>query len=511
MKTLMIGGLAYLACSAVFWMTANAQTAEGQPQAQPQGPPQYLDLRYDEDWSHIKEIQGPHDFFDPIKYITLNDRGWYMTLGGEIRQRYDSWHDALFGEASGGTPLPPYLNDNLQRYLFHADTHLGEHVRVFTQVQSSLEFGKTGGPWYSDRDTFEVHQAFVDFRSSADARHYTLLRIGRQEVALGADHFVSTADFFNARRVFDGARLIIGSGSWTWFLDATKPVIEKEGAFDDVPEHGRSTWGGGFFAPNPLTKKGQIGVFYVGLDTKHQLWWRGLPPCLEGVPLLQCSGRDQRHTLGARIEGFQSGWDYTYELLGQFGTFTPVQGPSESIRAWAITTDTGFTFMKSRHYPRVGVRSNVTSGDSGHGSLGTFHPLFPDTAYSGKLGLVGPSNVIDLTPAARFAATRRIYCLAEWTFFWRENTNDAIYSPALPTTPISTGITGYLEFPSFNHAKYVGNQLGLGTQFTIDRHLTYTVGYNYFTVGQFLKDTPPTVLPPGKNVGYFVTWLTYKF
>ena len=28
------------------------------------------------------------------------------------------------------------------------------------------------------------------------------------------------------------------------------------------------------------------------------------------------------------------------------------------------------------------------------GLLGTFHPLFPDTAYSGKLGLVGPGNVI---------------------------------------------------------------------------------------------------------------------
>jgi len=492
MKILPVGGLLCLACSAAAWTTARAQEAQ-QQQGQQQGSqrPQYLDLRYDEDWSHLSEIKGPSDFFDPIKYILLNDRGWYLSLG-EIREEYDNWRNALFGYAPA-----EWLNDNLQRYLFHADLHLGEHDRVFTQLQSSLEFGKTGGPWYTDKDIFEIHQAFVDIRSSENPRHYTLLRVGRQEVALGADHFCRDERFFQLASYFDGARLIVGRGRWTWFLDATKPVIIKEGAFDDAPEHGRTTWGGGIFAPNPLTPQGQIGAFYVGLDTKHQLWQRGL-------------GRDNRHTIGGRIEGFRKGLDYTYELIGQLGTFTPVQGPSESIRAWAITTDTGFTFMKSRHYPRIGLRSNVTSGDSGTGSLGTFHPLFPDTAYSGKLGLVGPSNVIDVTPAVRFAVTRSIYFLAEWSFFWRENTNDAIYSPALLTTSVDSGITGYIGFPSVNRQRFVGNQVGLGTQFTLNRHLTYTVGYNYFPVGSFVKDTPPG-FPPGKNVGYFVNWLTYKF
>jgi hypothetical protein len=293
-------------------------------------------------------------------------------------------------------------------------------------------------------------------------------------------------------------RLTVGRGHWTWLAFAAKPVIIKEGAFDDAPEHGRTTWGGGFFAPNPITRQGQTGVFYVGLDTKYQLWQRGL-------------GRDQRHTFGARIEGFNKGFDYVYEALGQFGTFTPVQGGGDlNIRAWAVTTDTGFTNMRSHHYPRVGLRANFTSGDGGQGSLGTFHPLFPDTAYSGKLGLVGPSNLIDATPNVRFALTRRIYCLAEWAFFWRQNVHDAIYSPGLLTTPVDSGITGYIEFPDVNDHRYVGNQLGLGTQFTVDRHLTYTVGYNYFTAGDFIKDTPPG-FPSGKNVGYFVMWLTYKF
>lgn len=471
------------------------QTQQGQSGQQgPQGPqrPQYLDLRYDEDWSHLLEVKGPKDFWDPIKYILLNDRGWYLTIGGEVRERWDNWHNANFGYSAA-----PWLNDSLERYMLHADWHLGEHFRIFTQFVSALEFGKAGGPFYRDRDDASIHQAFFDYRSSADPKHYWLLRVGRQEVALGADHFVATSDFFNARRNFDGVRMIIGSGSWNWFLDAMKPVWAREGPWDNTPENGVTTWGGGFFGPNPLTHQGRIGGFYVGLDTKRQLWERGL-------------GRDDRQTIGGRIDGTHNGLDYTYELIGQFGTFTPVEGPSVGIRAWAVTSDTGFTFMKSRHYPRIALRSNVTSGDNGHGNLGTFNPLFPDTAYSGQLGLVGPSNVIDVTPAFRFGVTRRIFFLAEWSFFWRENTNDAIYSPSLNTTPISTGITGYIEFPSVDQQRFVGNQLSLGTRVNVNQHLTYTVGYNYFTVGSFIKDTPQGVTP-GKDVGYFVTWFTYSF
>jgi hypothetical protein len=498
-------GVACLASSAIFVTAAYAQADQGQPQTpalpeeaqnqqpvqqqQQQGPPPYLDLVYDEDWSHLKDSKAPPDFFDPIKYIPFSEEGWYLSLGGEIRERYDSWHQANFGY----TPAP-YLNDNLERYLFDADLHMGKHFRFFTQVQSSLEFGKAGGPWYGDRDTFEFHQFFLDIRSSDDPKHYTLLRVGRQEVSLGADHFVSTGDFFNARHVFDGARLTVQRGDWTWLLEATKPDLVEDGAFDDVPEHGRTSWGGGFFHPSPLTKQGRVGVFYIGLDTKQQLWQRGL-------------GRDQRQTVGARMEGNPRGWDYAYEGLFQFGTFTEDFGPSMGIRAWALTSDTGYTFFKNHHYPRIAIRSNITSGDGGHGSLGTFHPLFPDTAYSGKLGLVGPSNVIDVTPAFRFAATRRIYVLNEWSFFWRENTHDAIYSPAVPTTSPLDGIINYIEKPgNYSSARYIGNQIEIAAQITIDRHLTYSAGYNYFTLGAFLKQTPPA-----QATGYFVTWFTYKF
>jgi hypothetical protein len=521
METRTLRGLVCLACSAFALATASAQTDQGQQQvgdtpkappvqAAPQGPqrPQYEDLRYDEDWTHIKEVAGPADFWDPIKYIRLNDRGWYTTLGGEIRERFDNWHSPNFGYGAvnvEGVQTPAdWVNGSLQRYMFNADTHFGEHVRFFVQTQSALEFGKKGGPWYTDKDAFEIHQGFFDFLSSSDPKHYIRLRVGEQEIALGSkvsapfwapDHFVSTSDYFNARRNFDGVTLTVGTGSWTWFGQATKPVLLKPGTFDDAPEHGRTSWGGGFIAPNPFSKQGQIGVFYTGLDTKHQLWQRGL-------------GRDQRHTIGGRIEGAHKGWDYAYETLAQLGTFTPVQGPSVGIRAWAVTTDDGFTFQESRYYPRLGLSTSFTSGDSGHGNLGTFHPLFPDTGYSGKTGLVGPSNGYEVTPSFRFALTRRIYCINEWNFFWRQNTHDAVYTPALLTVPVDSGIIGFIEKPgNFSTARYIGSQPGTAAMVTIDRHLTYIMAYlDFANLGQFLKETPPA-----KRTGLFVALLNYTF
>jgi hypothetical protein len=56
----------------------------------------------------------------------------------------------------------PTMPTLLQRYLFHADYHLAECLRVFGQLQSSLEGGRPGGPRPPDRDAIDIHQLFAD-------------------------------------------------------------------------------------------------------------------------------------------------------------------------------------------------------------------------------------------------------------------------------------------------------------------------------------------------------------
>ncbi len=62
--------------------------------------PQYSDTRYDDDFSYLRDPVCRNDFWDSLKYISLNARGdWYLSLGGEIRERYERF-TILFGDSN---------------------------------------------------------------------------------------------------------------------------------------------------------------------------------------------------------------------------------------------------------------------------------------------------------------------------------------------------------------------------------------------------------------------------
>ena len=439
--------------------------------------PPYLDQRFDEDWSFLKDPSRRADPWDSWKFISFGENApnSYLSIGGEARLRWDFFRNASFGS------VPDTPNGFLlQRYLLHADAHAGRHVRFFTQFQSGIENGRVGGPRLTDKNTLEVHQAFVDFSTSADPNKGVTLRAGRQEFEFGAGHFISASEVFNVRRSFDGFKISIHPGSWTLLAIAARPDQTKPDAFDDVPDHQQTLWGAGAFGRNPLIHHANLSIYYIGLDRKL-------------IRLDQGAGRDLRHTIGSRTWGKLRGWDYNYELVFQLGTFA-----SGNIHGLGAASDTGYNFAKTTFSPRLGLRANITSGDKDRRDPDsqTFSALFPGTAYSGKIGLIGPSNVIDTTPTLRLRLHRRIYFLPEDSFFWRESTADGIY-----------GVTGALtRTGTLSQARYIGNQLSLPLQLQIDRHLTYTIFYSRFFAGKFIKETPP-----GRSVTYVSTFITYKF
>lgn len=449
--------------------------AQGQPPSGPQRP-MFQDIRYDEDWSVLgsnPQLRG--DMFDKIKFIPISNDS-YWSLGGELRQRVDYWRDANFGYVPARN-----LDALLMRYQFHADLHVNKNVRAFGQFASALEGGKKGGPWPTDRNPAEVHQAFLEFMGGSAPNNRWALRFGRQEMAFGQSHFISTSDFYNTRRSFDGVRLQAFRGSLEFNAFVARPVQINTGAFDDDSDPNQLFVATSVFARNPFTPQGRVALFYIGLTTHQWAWQRGF-------------GRDERHTIGMRMLGMQGRWDYVYEVLLQHGTFAD----TIPIRAWAVTTDTGYTVPTHRWYPRFGLRMNVSSGDRGTGELGTFNPMFPDNAYSGKIGLVGPSNSIDVTPNLRVAFTPRVYFIPDFAFFFRQKKTDGIYGVVSP----------YVVTPSAGSNKlFIGGQLSLPMQMNLTPHLTYTVAYGHLFAGGFLKDLEPK----GKSVTFLTNFLTYKF
>src|SRR6266436_4824527 len=102
-------------------------------------PPSYKILRFDEDYSCLTNPANRSDWFDPVKYIPLrtNEPYWYLSFGGELRERFEGAHNPDFGiEASHDSFW-------LQRITFLGDLHLGERVRVFAEGISGLIEGES--------------------------------------------------------------------------------------------------------------------------------------------------------------------------------------------------------------------------------------------------------------------------------------------------------------------------------------------------------------------------------
>jgi Alginate export len=127
-----------LAILPMMFSAAAAQSAAEAEQSTQR--PAYQFLRYEEDWSALRDPSLRTDKWDPLKYVRLREEGWYLSLGGEGRLRYEALRNSAFG--AGPQDANGYL---LQRYLAHVDLHIGRHVRLFTEAQSGLETGRTGG------------------------------------------------------------------------------------------------------------------------------------------------------------------------------------------------------------------------------------------------------------------------------------------------------------------------------------------------------------------------------
>jgi hypothetical protein len=463
---------AALAISPIVCSPAAAQSAAEAEQSARR--PEYQFLRYEEDWSALRDPSLRTDMWDSLKYLPLNEDGWYLSLGGEGRLRYEVLRNGAFG--SGPQDANGYV---LQRYLAHADLHMGRHVRLFTEAQSGLATGRTGGPRPTDEDRLEFHQAFVELSTARSPRSFTV-RVGRQGVAFGSGRLISASEGRNVRRSFDAVRPILQLGSWTWNALLAKLVAVEPGVFDDGRERGQTFGGLGFIRTRRSRPDDGTSGYYLRLRRRDGRFDQGV-------------AQEIRHTLGSRTWGQWASVDYNYEGIVQWGSFG-----GAPIRAWALATDTGYRFPSSRWQIRIGGRADLTTGDRAPDdpSLQTFNPLFPGTAYSGRVGLVGPANSVDVTPSVRLVPARRLSVTIDHAWYWRQSVDDGLY-----------GIGVNLVRPGRpSRARDVGRQFTVQADVRADGHLTFGITFTAFLAGRFLRETPP-----GGNVTYLGLSSAYRF
>jgi hypothetical protein len=128
--------------------------------------------------------------------------------------------------------------------------------------------------------------------------------------------------------------------------------------------------------------------------------------------------------------------------------------------------------------------------------LNSFDPLFSSAiAYSGTAGVLGPTNLIDVTPTFRAGVRRNVTASFDAPVYWRHRKGDGVY------------LVSGLPLPSTapSEARYVGTAPSIAVTWQGRRH-TVTAQFARFIAGDFLR-----VTTPGRTIHYAALSFSHRF
>jgi len=436
--------------------------------------PKFSKLRFNEEYSEVQKKEN--NYFNSIKRLSLsNTSNAYVSIGGEARLRYEYTNNPSFGE-----DVQDKYGVFLQRYTIHADLHLNEKFRFFTQVVSALETGRNRGASPVDENKLEFQNVFIDYLLDTKIPHPSTLRLGRQEIDLGSGRLVDVREGPNVRRTFDGIQVILKNGEWDSSIFALRPRITNLGAFDDEFDKEKSFWGVYMMIPYRKKVKTLIDFYYIGFKDESSVYDQGTKP-------------EKRHSLGTRLSGEMNSWNYNWEYIYQFGTFG-----AGNIHAWSLATITGYQWKNIYWQPHIALSVNIASGDKNRNNsdLESFNAIFPRGNYFSEAAVLGPRNFYNFHPFLTIHPDNNWSITADINFFWRKETSDGLYSPSGQLIRSSTD----------NNERYVGSSASLNSEWLINRNVSLTAIYSHWVPSGFLKATGSS-----ESIDFFEFTVQYRF
>lgn len=408
--------------------------------------------RWMEDYRFLDDLAKRTDSFDAFRFHRLSDTAW-LQLGGEARLRADHVSQPLFGRA-------PVSDDSYwqHRLQLHADLHLlDDRLRAFLQVEDTRSHGQDlVGP--RDQGRSDVHQAFLESNWVLDDARLGV-RLGRQEMAYGAHALVTYAETPNIRQNFDGLRTSLSAKDGRRLeLFAVRPVAYDKDDFDDGSDDSTSFYG--LYGTLPWGQGMGVDLYGMGIE-RDQITWNGR------------AGAEARYTLGTRLYGQRAGFDWSWDVMHQFGDFE-----GKDISAWSLWGEGGYT-LQNPWKLRLGMRLDASSGDRdpNDGELNTFDPLYTKTGVYGEAGLIAPANLIAVGPVLGFSPHRDVRVEPAIFRLWRQSDEDAVYLPGTRAVPGSAAVSGH----------DLGTSYRVNTRWTPTANLTLDLDYQFYDTGSVFQ------------------------
>lgn len=450
-------------------LAAQTQTA---PAVCPAATAPYRFLRHLEDFGFLRDPECRSDYLDSVKYLPLGKDGDpFVTLGGDLRLQLVNARYLSFGTEGGDNH-----NVALERIHLHANLRFSPAFRFFTEIKSNHEQNREPRALVVDVDRLDLHQAFAEVGSDRTS----LLRIGRQELLYGSGRRIFPRNGPNVRGNVDA---VLGKTNVAdWRIDAFvfRPVEIDAGVFDDSKINTQAFWGVyAVGAPQMLAPLG-LDTYYIGAHRK-------------GVRFSQGVGIEHRHSFGNRLFGKSGAWDHDHELTLQWGHFG-----SASIKAWSLTSETGYTWSDAPGKPRGSLRLTAGSGDRNPAdpSLQTFNSFSPRGGVVTEGFNLSPANLLHARVAVDVDIVPSLRAIIALETTSRNSRCDGIYGPG-----------GLLyRAPGNSQARHVGDDIDGILIWKIDRHATFTFQFGYFFSGRFIHESGPR-----RDMRYGTATYFYRF
>jgi len=410
---------------------------------------------FDADFRYLDDPKNTEtDFFDTLKRIHIGD-DWMFSTGGMVWNRYMDEDNSRLTNRDN--------TYNLSRARVYGDLWYKDQFRVYAEFIAATSSGQELASLPVDQNKGDFLNLFVDVKLTDD-EHPAYLRIGRQELYFGSQRLISSPDWINTRRNFDGIRGFRQGEKFDVDVFWTQPVIPNANRLDSVDNN--VNFGGIWTTYRP--KKGTfLDVYYLFLDNTSNL----APQGIQRAPATT-------NTIGSRFIGDTDGWLYEAEAAIQLGS----RGPSDLVAGMA-SVGAGRHFKDAPLTPTFWIYYDYASGDKNPnmGNYNTFNQLFPfGHYYLGWIDQVGRQNIHDINAHLFLYPTNWVTLWTQYHHFRLDSSRDALYNAAgVPTRRDPTGRAG----------KNVGDEIDFVANFHISNHMDILTGYSYLFGGGFLEAT----------------------